>query len=241
MATKKTTKEKVVKAVVADLTSVVYDQKGKEKGEVTLPGSIFGLKWNADLVHQVVTSLQSNARAGTADARDRSDVSGGGRKPWKQKGTGRARHGSTRSPIWKGGGVTHGPTSEKVYLKKVNKKMRAKALFTALSKKFADGEILFLESLKFDSMKTKDAVATLNTLSKIRGFDRLAGSKKIAAHLTTVGKDENTTKSFANIPYVAYDDVQNLNVVDVLSHRYLVISNPNDAISFLAKKLESKR
>ena len=237
-AVKATKKEKVTKA---DLSAVVYNQKGKEAETISLPSNVFGLGWNADLVHQVVTALQSNARAGTADARDRSRVSGGGRKPWKQKGTGRARHGSSRSPIWKGGGVTHGPKAEKVYLKKVNKKMRIKALFTALSKKFSDGQVLFVDTVSFPEIKTKNAKTLLTALSKINGFDRLENSRKVAAHITAFGSDVNAKKSFANIPHVVFDDVKNINVLDVLMHKYLVISNPSETLEFLSKKLEVKR
>ena len=148
----------------------VYNQKGKEISGVTLPEDVFGISWNADLVHQVATSIMSNKRANTADARMRGEVSGGGKKPWKQKGTGRARHGSTRSPIWKGGGVTHGPNNDKNYNLKVNKKMMIKALYTLLSEKMRKGQVLFVDTLSFSKIKTKDASEILKNLATISGF-----------------------------------------------------------------------
>ena len=136
----------------------IYNQKGGDAGSITLPEKVFGALWRADLVHQVVESMRSNKRAGTADTKDRGEVRGGGRKPWKQKGTGRARHGSSRSPIWVGGGVTHGPLAEKNYKRKISKKMRAQALFSVLSKKFKDGEIIFVDSLAMSKMNSKAGI-----------------------------------------------------------------------------------
>src|SRR3989344_4389677 len=120
----------------------IYNQDGKESGKMDLPAKIFGLKWNSDLVHQVVVAMMGNARIPWAHTKNRGEVSGTGKKPWKQKGTGQARHGSRRSPIWVCGGVAHGPRNERKYDRKINKKMRAKALFTVLSQKFKDGELV---------------------------------------------------------------------------------------------------
>src|SRR3989344_1758195 len=107
------------------MDAIIYNQKGTDAGKIALPAKVFGAKWRADLVHQVVEGMKSNSRAGTADTKGRGEGRGGGRKPWKQKGTGRSRHGSSRSPIWVGGGVTHGPLAEKNYKRKISKKMRA--------------------------------------------------------------------------------------------------------------------
>nr|MBP7006461.1 50S ribosomal protein L4 [Candidatus Paceibacterota bacterium] len=147
----------------------IYNQKGESKGTISLPEKVFGAKWRADLVHQVVESMRSNKRAGTADTKDRGEVRGGGRKPWKQKGTGRARHGSTRSPIWVGGGVTHGPLSDKNYKRKISKKMKAQALFSVLSKKLKDGEIVFVDNLSQDKIKTKNAKDAMEKIVKALG------------------------------------------------------------------------
>src|SRR3989338_10320201 len=107
------------------MEGTIYNQKGKESGKISLPEAVFGLKWNADLVHQVVVSMESSARTPVAHAKNRGDVRGGGKKPWRQKGTGRARHVSIRSPIWVGGGVAHGPRSEKNYARKINRKQKS--------------------------------------------------------------------------------------------------------------------
>lgn len=220
----------------AKIQSKIYDQKGKEAGTVELPAKVFLAKWRADLVHQVVESMRSNKRAGTADTKDRGEVSGGGKKPWKQKGTGRARHGSSRSPIWVGGGVTHGPLSAKNYKRKITKSMRAQALFSVLSKKMKDGEILFVDSLTMAKMNTKSAVAVTSALAKAAGWKTAATSKKPRILTALSGRNENAEKSFRNIPALEIVFLQNLNPLDVLNHQYLLIENPTDSIKFLESR-----
>ena len=215
------------------LQTKIYDQKGKEAGTIDLPAKVFAAKWRADLVHQVVEGMRSNKRAGTADTKDRGEVSGGGKKPWKQKGTGRARHGSTRSPIWVGGGVTHGPLAEKNYKRKISKKMRAQALFSVLSKKLKDGEIIFIDSLASDNIKTKDALKVMQNLAKASGFKPLADSKKARVLTALADRSEKTEKSFRNLPQLEIVFLKNLNPMDVLNHKYLLIENPVEAIKFL--------
>ncbi len=214
----------------------IYNQKGAEAGSITLPERVFAAKWRADLVHQVVEGMRSNKRAGTADTKDRGEVRGGGRKPWKQKGTGRARHGSSRSPIWVGGGVTHGPLAEKNYKRKITKSMRAQALFSVLSKKFKDGEIIFVDSLAMSKMNTKEGVSVMNNLAKATKIKNLATSKKPKTLMALFGRSENSEKSFRNISAIDMVFLKNLNPLDVLNHQYLLIENPQESVEFLAKR-----
>src|SRR4051812_34995124 len=123
----------------------VYNQEGKETGEFALPKELFEVEMNADLVHQILISHTANKRQVSAHTKNRGEVRGGGRKPWRQKGTGRARHGSTRSPIWKGGGVSGGPRNEKVYEREIPKKMKKKALFMVLSEKAKNNLVVVLD------------------------------------------------------------------------------------------------
>lgn len=215
----------------------VYDIKGKETGSVDLPDAVFGAEMNADLVHQVYVSATSNRRAGTASTKDRAEVRGGGKKPWQQKGTGRARHGSIRSPIWRGGGVTHGPTTERNWDKKINKKMRDRALFAVLSQKMRDGEIVFIDSVSFDTPKTAAAKDILKALSGVEGLDTLATKRKNAALIANAAHDANVVKSFANIGSVKAEELRKLNIVDLLTYKYLVIINPAESVEQLAAKL----
>ncbi len=214
----------------------IYNQKGKESGKVSLPENVFGAKWRSDLVHQVVEGMRSNSRSGTADTKGRGEVRGGGKKPWKQKGTARARHGSSRSPIWVGGGVTHGPLAEKNYKRKISKSMRAEALFSVLSKKFKDGEIIFVDSLAMDKIKTKDGQEVVKNIAHVLGAKMLPTSKKPKLLTALFAKDVNTEKTYRNLPSLDICLVKNLNPLDVLNHKYLLIENPEESIKFLAAR-----
>ena len=218
------------------MNAKIYNQKGAKAGEVALPAKVFAAKWRADLVHQVVEGMRSNKRAGTADTKGRGEVRGGGRKPWKQKGTGRARHGSSRSPIWVGGGVTHGPLAEKNYKRKISKSMRAQALFSVLSKKLKDGEIIFVDSLAMSSIKTKSGVEVVKNLGKALGSKTVATSKKPRILTALFGRNENTEKTFRNIPALEIVFVKNLNPLDVLNHKYLLIENAEESVKFFESR-----
>jgi len=219
------------------MESIIYNQEGKKIGKITLPENVFGAKWNADLVHQVVTSLQSNARAGTAHTKFRGEVRGGGKKPWQQKGTGRARHGSTRSPLWVGGGVTHGPRAEKSYYRAVPRSMALRALASVLSRKLADNEIIFIDSLSFDTPKTARAVKIMEALSGA-GFEKIASKKKNAALIGFSGKNDIAEKSFRNISSVEIGEWRNLNAAEALKHAYLVFERPEEAVRFFESKFK---
>ncbi len=218
------------------LDAPVYSTDGKKAGTISLSEKVFGAKWNADLVHQVVIGMQANARSPWAHAKDRSEVAGGGRKPYKQKGTGRARHGSTRSPIWRHGGVTFGPRNEKDYSVKINRKMRSNALFAVLSKKYAAGEILFVNELSMKEPKTKDAREIMNKLGTISGYEMVSARRKNALYVILPKQDVATKKSFANMGNVLMGTVSTLNPVDVLSYKYLVLVAPEESIATLEAK-----
>lgn len=230
--------KKVAKEV--SLEATVWNGKGEKASSITLPAELFNVAWNSDLVHQVVVGMQANARPTTAHTKFRGEVSGGGKKPWKQKGTGRARHGSTRSPIWKGGGVTHGPRAEKDYSVKINKKMRVAALTSVLSRKFRDGQVIFVDSFGFSEPKTKDAKTMLVAIAKGSGIPELATKRKNAAVVAFAKKDSVSEKSFRNIGSLTLEEVRNLNPVDLVTKKFLVIENPAEALPVLSSRLTKK-
>ena len=229
--TTKTKKEKVVKAPQS-MEATVFNIKGEKSGTIALPENVFGLPWNADLVHQVVVSMQANSRPNVAHTKDRGEVRGGGKKPWQQKGTGRARHGSIRSPLWKGGGVTHGPRSEKNYANKINRQMKQKALLIVLSRKLKDGEVIFIDKLEMAAPKAKEGKTVLAALGKA-GY---VAKKKNSALIALPSSHTPTIKSFGNFSNVDVTEVRNLNPLSVLGSKYLIIADPKTAFETLSKK-----
>jgi large subunit ribosomal protein L4 len=214
----------------------IYNLKGASAGTISLPEKVFAAKWRADLVHQVVEGMRSNKRAGTADTKDRGEVRGGGKKPWKQKGTGRARHGSSRSPIWVGGGVTHGPLAEKNYKRKITKSMRAQALFSVLSRKLKDGEVFFVDTLATSKISTKAGVEAMASIVKAADMKGVSGAKKPKVLTALFERNVNAEKSFRNIPTLEIAFLKNINPLDVLNHKYLLIENPTEAVKFLESR-----
>jgi len=191
----------------------LYNQKAESTGEIQLPKEIFEVKMNNDLVHQVAVSQTWNRKQKTAHAKDRSEVRGGGRKPWRQKGTGRARVGSIRSPIWRGGGVTFGPRTEKVFKKAIPIKMRRKALLMVLSSKAEDKSLLVLDELKIEKPKTKEMFSILNKLFL----------KKGSGLVVLPEKDDKIIKSINNIEKADTIQAKDLNVLDILNYKYMVM------------------
>lgn len=198
----------------------LYDQTGSQVGEIELSDSIFGIEPNESVLHDAVVMQRASQRQGTHATKGRSEVRGGGIKPWRQKGTGRARHGSIRSPIWVGGGVVFGPKPRK-YAYKLPKKQRRLALKSALSAKVKAEEIRVLNELTFEKPKTKEMVKVLNGLS----VDR-------KALVVTAEYDKEIALSARNIPGVKFITADSVNVLDVLNYDHLVITQ--DAV----KKVE---
>ena len=207
---------------------VIYNQEGKETGTTLLPKEIFDVKMNPDLLHQTVVSQMANRRQVLAHTKDRSEVRGGGRKPWRQKGTGRARHGSIRSPLWKGGGVTFGPTKERVFKRKINKKTKKQALSMVLSAKVKNNLLLILDlDLKQMPAKTKQMAEIFKKLP-------LKGSALIA--LPKI--DLNFIKSTKNIPKIETIEARNLNALDLLLFKHLIL--PKESIKIIQNNFTEK-
>lgn len=193
--------------------TVKHNTNGEKTTDINLSDSIFDVDVNEKVVHQVVTAQLAKVRRGTASTKTRSEVRGGGRKPWRQKGTGRARHGSIRSPLWVGGGITFGP-KPRSYSQKVNKKMKRLALKSVLTDKLIDDSIMILDELKLDQIKTKNMIELLNTL----GLE----DKKVLIVLPE--KDKNIYLSARNIPHVKTMVLDGLNTYDLLNNDVILMS-----------------
>jgi len=203
-------------------TIPVYNVKGSQVGEIALNDQIFGVKVNETLLHEAVTMQLASRRQGTSATKNRSLVRGGGRKPWRQKGTGQARHGSRRSPLWTGGGIIFGP-SPRDYNYELPKKARRQALKSALSAKIQAGELKILDALTLPEIKTKAMVEILENL------------KVSKALIVTAEVEEHVMKSARNIPGVSALSTTGLNVYDILYHDHLVLTK--DAVGKVEEAL----
>ena len=199
---------------MADIKVKLYDWQGKEVGVEALDPALFGVEVKPNLVHEVVVAHQKNTREAIAHTKGRSDVRGGGKKPWRQKGTGRARHGSIRSPLWIGGGITFGPTSSRNFGVKVNKKVKQKALAMVLSDKVANDKLVLVESYNMPEAKTK----VLQT-----AFSKLP-NKNRPTLVVTKNAEENIVRASKNLPRVETINFGSLNLVDLMKKEYLVIN-----------------
>lgn len=195
---------------MAELTAPLYDDAGEPAGETVLDPTVFGVSPNLPVLHQVVTAQMAGKRSGSASTKTRAEVRGGGRKPWRQKGTGRARHGSIRSPIWRGGGVAHGP-KPRDYRQRTPAKMRRLALHSALSARASENAVHTLTELSWETPRTKRAVRLLNGIA-------LHGKTLLVAP----PRDQVVERSFRNIPTVRIVEARYLTAYDVLWARDLL-------------------
>lgn len=192
----------------------VYNLAGKEIEQLELDPKIFEVEAKPSLVHQVIEVQRANSRLKLAHTKTKGEVRGGGKKPWRQKGTGRARHGSIRSPLWIGGGITFGPRTEREFSKKINKKMRRKALFMTLSDKVKENNFVVVDKLELPEIKTKNFFTILKKLP-------MKGISSTLVVLTA--KNENINKSARNIKKIKTILADSLNVYDVLKYNFLLI------------------
>lgn len=205
------------------MESKIYNQLGVAVGQTELPERIFNLPFKPNLVQQVLLAHLGNRRAAIAHTKGRGEVRGGGKKPWRQKGTGRARHASIRSPIWKGGGVAFGPTKERNFKKKINKTMKRQALFMVLSSKVKDKEFLVLEDLRFANLKTKEAISFFKQITpRLTGYrQNKQGSDSIL--LITPAADRGIVRTINNLPFASVKPANSLNIKEILENKYLIM------------------
>lgn len=223
----------------------VYNQEGKETGEMTLPKEIFAVPMNADLVHQVMISQTANQRQVSAHTKNRGEVRGGGRKPWRQKGTGRARAGSTRGPIWKGGGVSGGPRNDKNYERTIPQKMRRKALYMVLSEKVKNNLLVVLDAMSMSRSQSDrgssmaspsgEKPSTKAMAMMIKKLPAGSASRLIAYN----NGDKKIFLAARNMAKTGVSETRNLNVVDLLNYKYMVVSK--EGIKEIEKTFSSKK
>lgn len=191
----------------------VFNLQGKAVSDIELSDKVFGVKVKPEVVHQVFVQQTANQRESWADTKGKGEVRGGGKKPWQQKGTGRARHGSIRSPIWKGGGVVFGPKTERNYKTKINQKVKRLATLMCLSDKAAKNNLVVVENFAFAEPKTKLFAGLLKVLPKHKTF-----------LVMTAGKDEAVMRMTRNLPKLATRRAQDANVMDLLKYEAILIS-----------------
>ncbi|PIR66626.1 MAG: 50S ribosomal protein L4 [Parcubacteria group bacterium CG10_big_fil_rev_8_21_14_0_10_36_14] len=195
----------------------IYNLDGTEKEEIDLKDEVFNVVANDDTLHQVTVAMLSNKRSVYAHTKTRGDVRGGGKKPWKQKGTGRARHGSSRSPIWVGGGITFGPRKDRNFNLKINKKTKQKALAMVLSDKLANNEIVAIDAFAVKEPKTKQFMSSIKNL-----FTKLKKDLK-GKTIVISGVDKNIKLAIRNVPNVNYIAGKDLNILDAMTAKNIII------------------
>jgi large subunit ribosomal protein L4 len=203
----------------------IYNQEGNQIGDEELKGEIFGVAVKQGLVQQAVEAQLANQRKAIAHTKGRSEKRGGGRKPWRQKGTGRARHGSIRSPLWKGGGITFGPTKEASFKKKINKKAKRKALLMSLSDKVKSNKLFILEDLKLEEAKTKKLREVLNKLITTinKGLDKKTENKD-SILLVVKPRDQLVFQASRNLPRLKVLVASSMNIYDILKYKYIFLT-----------------
>lgn len=228
------------------MKTIVYNQTGEKVRELELNPAVFGLKAKPELIQQAVVAQQANRRQVLAHTKNKGEVAGGGRKPWRQKGTGRARHGSIRSPLWRGGGITFGPTNQRNFSLKINKKAKRKALLMCLSDKAANERIILVDNLELGEAKTKKFFQILLNLKLREKKNKLAKKTespeakkaKVSKKLKTVllvlpKKEEKLYRAGRNLKALGIIQADSLNVLDVLKHKYLLM--PVDSLAKIEK------
>ncbi|MFH1456670.1 MAG: 50S ribosomal protein L4 [Patescibacteria group bacterium] len=214
---------------IKNLKIQVFSQNGEKIKEIELNSKIFGVEVKSSVIHQVVVAQMANSRVAIAHTKDRSEVSGGGIKPWRQKGTGRARHGSNRSPLWVGGGVTFGPTKDRNFSKKVNQKQKTKALFMCLSDKVNNSLFILLDKLNISEGKTKEIISVLKSLRdvlKLKIAEKNFDIKKYKLSLLIVleKSDKKAFNATRNLTGVKITTADSLNVLDLLKYKNILIT-----------------